>query len=178
MVPERSRESTDRVLFVIGAICMAAVAAWDGTLFTLGVIRLQVDSDVVVFLAVTGIIPDSAMAVLLLLVGWAIQRLRMRPPALFAVFVLVEILALGLGTVGGVLVYWSFRNGLSLLYFGSNLEGIAGIAHSVAVFLLVLLATPLRHSGAAMRPPFASAAGPRSSEGSASREPLEPVVRE
>src|SRR5437016_7936369 len=93
-----SYATTDRLLFVLGAVALVIVLGWEAVSYAV-FFRIPLPNPTAYF-AASAVIPSSGGTALILLIGWGIQTRRRHPPILFLTFVLVEVAgwAIGLAT--------------------------------------------------------------------------------
>src|SRR2546422_4967862 len=91
--------TTDRLLFVLGAVALVIVWGWEAVSSAVFFFRIPLANPTAYFVA-SAVIPSSGVTALILLIGWGIQTRRRHPPILFLMFVLVEVAgwAIGLAT--------------------------------------------------------------------------------
>ena len=130
---------------MLGAIALLIVVAWHTVTYALELLRINVSSDA--FVLASLIIPGAGPTALLLLVGWGIQRYQKQPIALFAGFVVLVLVGWATALAGEIWIFFGFRfGGAPPISSLSTFFAIAGIAHLVALFLLLLLALLRRPS--------------------------------
>ena len=146
LIVPRSTDSTERLLLELGAITLLIVVTWYAVTYAMELLRINGSSDAFILAAL--VIPGAGPTALLLLVGWGIQRYQRQPFALFAGFVVLVLVGWATALAGEIWVFFGFRFGgappISSLF---TFFAIAGIAHLVALFLLLLLALLRRPSG-------------------------------
>jgi len=142
----RSNDPTDRLLLAFGAITLLIVATWTTVAYAIELLRVNVSGDP--FILASVVIPSAGPTALLLLVGWGIQRYRRQPYALFVGFVVLVLFGWTTGLAANLWIFFGFRSGgvppFTSLFI---LFAVAGIAHLVGLFLLLLLALLRRASG-------------------------------
>jgi len=158
LVP-RSNDPTDRLLLALGAITLLIVASWTTVAYAMELLRINVSSDP--FILASVVIPSAGPTALLLLVGWGIQRYRRQPYALFVAFVVLVLFGWTTGLVANLWIFFGFRSGGAPPFASlAILFSVAGIAHLVGLFLLLLLAILRRTSGPIPEPTSAPPVDP------------------
>jgi len=167
LVP-RSTDPTDRLILALGAIALVVVVAGETVTYAMGLLRINVSNDA--FILASLVIPGAGPSALLLLVGWGIQRYQRQPLALFAGFVVLVLVGWATALAGEIWIFFGFRFGRAAPISSlSTFFAIAGIAHLVALFFLLLLALLRRSSGPIPQPASASGDDPTLGDASASR---------
>ena len=151
LLDPRSTDPTDRLILALGAITLLILGVWYAVAYAVAVLRVNVSGDL--FALASFIIPSTGPTALLLLVGCGIQRYRRQPPVLFAFFVVSILVGWTTALAGNLWIFFGFRSGggpsfSSLVLFFV----IAGIAHLVGLFLLLVLALGPRPSGPIPQP--------------------------
>src|SRR2546428_9202943 len=129
--------TTDRLLFVLGAVALVIVLGWEAVSYAVFFFRIPLSNPTAYFVA-SAVIPSSGGTALILLIGWGIQTRRGHPPILFLTFVLVEVAGWAIGLATSV---WFFivlgGSGFRLLPYPSlRTNGLA----FTALFLLLVFA--------------------------------------
>jgi len=167
LVP-RSTDPTDRLILALGAIALVVVVAWETVAYAMELLRINASSDA--FILASLVIPGAGPTALLLLVGWGIQRYQRQPLALFAGFVVLVLVGWATALAGEIWIFFGFRfGGAPPISSLSTFFAIAGIAHLVALFFLLLLALLRRSSGPIPQPASGSRDDPTLGDASASR---------
>ena len=136
----------NRIILALGAIALLIVVAWEIAAYAIELLRINVSGDP--FILASVVIPSVGPTTLLLLVGWGIQRYRRQPPGLFGGFVVLVLAGWATALAGNLWILFGFRYGggppMTSVFI---LFVIAGVAHLVGLFLLLLLALHPRPAG-------------------------------
>src|SRR5437899_6428518 len=81
----QSYGTTDRLLFVLGAVALVIVLGWEAVSYAVFFFRIPLDNLTAYFLA-SAVIPSSGVTALILSIGWPIQTLRRPPRISFLLF--------------------------------------------------------------------------------------------
>ena len=149
--------TTDRLLFVLGAVALVIVLGWEAVSYAVFFFRIPLANPTAYFVA-SAVIPSSGATALILLIGWGIQTRRRHPPILFLAFVLVEVAGWAIGLATRI---WFFivlgGPGFELLLYLSALTTALDLT---ALFLLLVLALPPRSATPFLQPSPAQPSGP------------------
>jgi len=149
--------TTDRLLFVLGAVALVIVLGWEAVSYAVFFFRVPLANPTAYFVA-SAVIPSSGVTALILLIGWGIQTRRRHPPILFLMFVLVEVAGWAIGLATSI---WFFivlgGPGFELLPYLSALTTALDLT---ALFLLLVLALPPRSATPFLQPSPPQPLGP------------------
>jgi len=156
-------DRTDRLLVVLALIALVILVGWYSfsVAVAIGLLHIPLTGDPTPYYIASVWIPASTSTMLLLLLGWGIQKHRPGPQGLFLGFVIAELLGSAIWLGAATWFYWAIRGGpgplIETAQAVASLYAVAALAHAVALFLLLLLVfagrTPAPPSPAFLAPP-------------------------
>jgi len=143
LLGSQSNRVRDQLILVLGMVSLAVALATYALEFAIQEFNIQIPSPAVLLVFALPTVLTSAFTALVILIGWAIQRRRMGAPILFLVFVVAELTEWAIATGARFVLYYQYAHGpIGDFSFVTQLFNVAGVAGSIALFLLLILAMP------------------------------------